>query len=58
MLDYFVESHGGVKGDEQYHVAIRVDGGPTCCDVGAVSGRSSAMCGDPQAHITNGCEFR
>ena len=58
MLDYFVESHGGVKGDEQYHVAIRVDREPTCCDVGAVPGRSFAMCGDPQAHITNGCEFR
>ena len=58
MVDYFVESHGGVKGDEQYHVAIRVDGEPTCCDVGAVPGRSSAMCGDPQATITNGCEFR
>ena len=55
MLDYFVESHGGVKGDEQYNVAIRVDRGPTCCDVGAVPGRSFAMCGDPQGYITNGC---
>ena len=25
MVDYFVERHGGVKGDEQDHVAIRVD---------------------------------
>ncbi|MAX36714.1 MAG: hypothetical protein CME33_09120 [Gimesia sp.] len=58
MLDYFVESHGGVKGDEQYHVAIRVDRGPTCCDVGAVPGRSVAMCVDPQGYISNGCEFR
>ena len=55
MLDYFVERHGGVKGDEQDHVAIRVDRGPKCCDVGAVPGRSFAMCGDPQATITNGC---
>ena len=58
MVDYFVESHGGVKVDEQYNVAIRVDRGPICCDVGAVPGRSFAMCGDPQAHITNGCGFR
>ncbi len=58
MLDYFVERHGGVKGDEQYHVAIRVDRGPTCCDVGAVPRRSVAMCGDPQAHITNRCRCR
>ena len=57
MVDYFVESHGGVKGDEQYHVAIRVDGEPTCCDVGAVPRRSFAMCGDPQAQITNRCAF-
>ncbi|WP_291170059.1 hypothetical protein [Gimesia sp.] len=55
MLDYFGERQGGVKGDEQYHVAIRVDGEPTCCDVGAVPRRSFAMCGDPQATITNGC---
>ncbi len=58
MFDYFVESHGGVKGDEQCHVAIRVDKEPICCDVGAVPGRSVAMCGDPQDHITNGCDFR
>ena len=55
MLDYFVERQRGVKGDEQYHVAIRVDREPTCCDVGAVSRRSFAMCGDPQGDITNGC---
>ena len=55
MLDYFGERHGGVKGDEKYHVAIRVDRGPTCCDVEAVPGRSFAMCGDPQAHIPNEC---
>ncbi|WP_291171097.1 hypothetical protein [Gimesia sp.] len=58
MVDYFVESHGGVKGDEQYHVAIRVDGEPTCCDVGAVPGRWAAMCGDPQGDISNGWGFR
>ena len=58
MLDYFVESHGGVKGDEQDHVAIRVEREPTCCDVEAVSGRSVAMCVDPQATITNRCDFR
>ncbi len=58
MLDYFVEGRGGVKGDKQCNVAIRVDRGPTCCDVGAVPGRSVAMCGDPQAHITNGCGYR
>ncbi len=58
MVDYFVERHGGVKGDKQYHVAIRVDREPTCCDVGAVPGRSFAMCGDPQGYITNGCGFR
>ncbi|MAX38894.1 MAG: hypothetical protein CME33_20255 [Gimesia sp.] len=58
MFDYFVERHGGVKGDEQDHVAIRVDGEPICCDVGAMPGRSFAMCGDPQATITNGCGFR
>ena len=58
MVDYFVESHGDVKGDEQYNVAIRVDREPTCCDVGAVPGRSFAMCGDPQANITNGCGYR
>ncbi len=58
MVGYFVESHGGVKGDEQAHVAKRVEKGPTCCDVGAVPGRSFAMCGDPQATITNRCRFR
>ncbi len=58
MFDYFVERHGGVKGDEQDHVAIRVGREPTCCDVGAVPDRCFAMCGDPQAHITNGCGFR
>ena len=58
MVDYFVEGRGGVKGDEQYNVAIRVDREPTCCDVGAVPGRCFAMCGDPQAHITNVCGFR
>ena len=58
MVDYFVESHGGVKGDKQYHVAIRVERKPNCCDVGAVPRRSIAMCGDPQATITNGCCFR
>ena len=58
MFAYFVEGRGAVKGDEQYHVAIRVDREPTCCDVGAVPGRSVAMCGDPQGYITNGCGFR
>ncbi|WP_417390542.1 hypothetical protein [Gimesia sp.] len=57
MVDYFVEVRLGVKGDEQYHVAIRVDGEPTCCDVGAVPGRWAAMCGDTQGDIRNGCGF-
>tara|TARA_R100001132_G_scaffold970_1_gene1178 strand:+ start:79 stop:576 length:498 start_codon:yes stop_codon:yes gene_type:complete len=58
MVVYFVERHGGVKGDEQDHVAIRVERKPICGDVGAVSGRSVAMCGDPQATITNRCDFK
>ena len=57
MVDYFVERRGEVKRDEQSNVAIRVDREPTCCDVGAVPGRSVAMCGDPQAHITNRCYY-
>ena len=63
MLGYscwiiFGKGVGRSSGNEKDDVAIRVDRGPTCCDVGAVPGRSSAMCGDPQATITNGCEFR
>ncbi len=54
----FCRSAWGRQGEEQYHVAIRVDGEPTCCDVGAVPGRSVAMCGDPQGYISNGWCFR
>ncbi|WP_417390184.1 hypothetical protein [Gimesia sp.] len=58
MVDYFVESHGGVKGDEQDHVAIRVDMGAMSGGAEVVPGRKAAMCGDPQGDITNRCGFR
>ncbi|WP_417377093.1 hypothetical protein [Gimesia maris] len=57
MVDYFVEAQEGVKGHEQFKLAIQVDTGPTQGDAGAVSGRCCSMCGDPQAYIGNWCDY-